>query len=124
MDFRRKFEVGLAWRTLLLIATILLIAKAAATPGVRAGLIVAALVGVAALASLWNFIRRTNFLVSRGWIFQAREGSAATQAARYVLVSGASLLLNTAGQYVLHDQFSTSWRVLAMSCISSGASFL
>jgi nitrogen fixation/metabolism regulation signal transduction histidine kinase len=65
MDFRRKFEVGLAWRTLLLVAAILLIAKAAATPGVRAGLIVAVLIGFAALASLWNFIRRTNFLVSR-----------------------------------------------------------
>ena len=65
MDFRRKFEVGLAWRTLLLVGAILLIAKAAATPGVRAGLIVAALVGVAAMASLWTFIRRTNFLVSR-----------------------------------------------------------
>ena len=65
MDFRRKFEFGLAWRTLLLIGAILLIAKAATTPGVRAGLIVAALVGVVALASLWNFIRRTNFLVSR-----------------------------------------------------------
>ena len=65
MDFRRKFEFGLAWRTLLLIGAILLIAKAAATPGVRAGLIVAAIVGIVALASLWSFIRRTNFLVSR-----------------------------------------------------------
>src|SRR3954453_9015068 len=65
MDFRRKFEFGLAWRTLLIIAAILLIAKAAMTPGVRAGLVVAALVGIAAFASLWNFIRRTNFLVSR-----------------------------------------------------------
>jgi nitrogen fixation/metabolism regulation signal transduction histidine kinase len=65
MDFRRKFEFGLAWRTLLLIAAILLIVLAAATPGIRAGLIVAALVGVAAFASLWTFIRRTNFLVSR-----------------------------------------------------------
>ena len=65
MDFRRKFEVGLAWRTLLLVGAILLIAKAAATPGVRAGFIVALLIGVAALASLWTFIRRTNFLVSR-----------------------------------------------------------
>src|SRR6185369_15374674 len=35
------------------------------TPGVRAGLIVAALIGIAAFASLWEFIRRTNFLVSR-----------------------------------------------------------
>src|SRR5438309_917507 len=65
MDFRRKFEFGLAWRTVLLIGSILLIAKAAITPGVRAGLIVAALVGIFALSSLWNFIRRTNFLVSR-----------------------------------------------------------
>src|SRR5690349_24276644 len=65
MDFRRKFEFGLAWRTLLLIGAILLIAKAATTPGVRAGLVVASIVGIIALASLWNFIRRTNFLVSR-----------------------------------------------------------
>ena len=65
MDFRRKFEFGLAWRTVLLIAAILLVAKAATTPGVRAGLIVAGLIGLAALLSLWNFIRRTNFLVSR-----------------------------------------------------------
>ena len=65
MDFRRKFEFGLAWRTLLLIGAILLIAKAASTPGIRAGLIVAAILGIVALASLWTFIRRTNFLVSR-----------------------------------------------------------
>jgi two-component system nitrogen regulation sensor histidine kinase NtrY len=65
MDFRRKFEFGLAWRTILLIGAILLIAKAANTPGVRDGLAVAAIVGAVAVGSLWNFIRRTNFLVSR-----------------------------------------------------------
>jgi two-component system nitrogen regulation sensor histidine kinase NtrY len=65
MDFRRKFEFGLAWRTLVLVGAIVLIAVALQTPGVRAGLIVAFLVGAAALASLWSFIRRTNFLVSR-----------------------------------------------------------
>jgi two-component system, NtrC family, nitrogen regulation sensor histidine kinase NtrY len=65
MDFRRKFEFGLTWRTILLIGAILLVVKAVQTPGVRAGLVVAALIGVATLASLWNFIRRTNFLVSR-----------------------------------------------------------
>jgi len=65
MDFRRKFEFGLAWRTLLLIGAILLITKAASTPGVRAGLVVASIIGIVAIASLWNFIRRTNFLVSR-----------------------------------------------------------
>src|SRR5690348_13648216 len=65
MDFRRKFEFGLAWRTILFVAMVLLIIKAAQTPGVRAGLAVLVLIGIAALASLWNFIRRTNFLVSR-----------------------------------------------------------
>ena len=65
MDFRRKFEFGLAWRTILLIGAVLIVSWAAATPGVRAGLVVAALMAVAAFASLWNFIRRTNFLVSR-----------------------------------------------------------
>jgi two-component system nitrogen regulation sensor histidine kinase NtrY len=65
MDFRRKFEFGLAWRTIALVAAVLLVAKALATPGVRAGLLVAILIALVALASLWNFIRRTNFLVSR-----------------------------------------------------------
>ena len=34
-------------------------------PDLRAGRIVAALIAVVALAALWNFIRRTNFQVSR-----------------------------------------------------------
>jgi two-component system nitrogen regulation sensor histidine kinase NtrY len=65
MDFRRKFEFGLAWRSIVFFAAILLVAKAVETPGLRAGLIVALLIAVIALGSLWNFIRRTNFLVSR-----------------------------------------------------------
>jgi nitrogen fixation/metabolism regulation signal transduction histidine kinase len=65
MGFSNKFEVGLAVRTLLLIAAIALVSKAIATPGIRAGLIVAILIATIALASLWNFIRRTNFLVAR-----------------------------------------------------------
>lgn len=65
MDFSRKFEFGLAWRTALLAGAIALVAKAASVPGIRAGLIVVILVAGFALASLWSFIRRTNFLVSR-----------------------------------------------------------
>ena len=65
MDFRRKFEFGLAWRTVVLVGAIALVGLALSTPGVRAGLIVAILVATVALASLWNFIRRTNFIVSR-----------------------------------------------------------
>jgi two-component system, NtrC family, nitrogen regulation sensor histidine kinase NtrY len=65
MDFRRKFEFGLAWRTVVLVGAIALVGLALSTPGVRAGLIVAVLIAAVALGSLWNFIRRTNFLVSR-----------------------------------------------------------
>jgi two-component system nitrogen regulation sensor histidine kinase NtrY len=65
MDFRRKFEFGLAWRTLVLIGAIWLFNISLSTPDLRAGRIVAGLVALAVLASLWNFIRRTNFLVSR-----------------------------------------------------------
>jgi signal transduction histidine kinase len=65
MDFRRKFEVGLAWRTAVLVLCIWIFSLAVADPDLRAGRIVAALFAIAALASLWEFIRRTNFLVSR-----------------------------------------------------------
>jgi len=52
MDFRRKFEFGLAWRTVLLVGAIALVGLAVSTPGIRAGLIVAILVAAAALGSL------------------------------------------------------------------------
>jgi signal transduction histidine kinase len=65
MDFRRKFEFGLAWRTLALGVALWLFSISLRTPDLRAGRIVAFLIAVAALASLWGFIRRTNFIVSR-----------------------------------------------------------
>lgn len=65
MGFRRRFEFGLAWRTLLLIAAIWLLTKTLATPDLRAARLVAAFVAFAALASLWQFIRKTNFQVAR-----------------------------------------------------------
>src|SRR5205085_1706051 len=46
-------------------AAISLLAVALWTPGLRAGRIVAALIAAAALAGLWNFIRRTNFQIAR-----------------------------------------------------------
>jgi two-component system nitrogen regulation sensor histidine kinase NtrY len=63
--FRRRFEFGLAWRTLALIGAIWLLAEAMRTPDLAAARLVAALIALAALASLWEFIRRTNFQVSR-----------------------------------------------------------
>jgi len=65
MDFRRRFEFGLGWRTLVLVAALWLFYVALSTPDLRAGRIVALIIAIAALASLWNFIRRTNFIVSR-----------------------------------------------------------
>jgi signal transduction histidine kinase len=65
MGFRHKFEFGLAWRTLLLVLAIWLLAQALSTPDLRATRLVAGLIAFAALASLWQFIRRTNFQVAR-----------------------------------------------------------
>ena len=65
MDFRRKFEFGLAWRTALFVACVWLLVEALDSPGLRAGRIIAALIALWALWSLWEFIRRTNFQVSR-----------------------------------------------------------
>lgn len=63
--FRRRFEFGLAWRTLLLIAAIWLFVEALRVADLRAARLVAALIAAASLASLWDFIRRTNFQVTR-----------------------------------------------------------
>jgi signal transduction histidine kinase len=65
MGFRRRFEFGLAWRTVLLVGALWLLNVSLNTPDLRAGRIVAALIAVGALASLWTYIRRTNFIVSR-----------------------------------------------------------
>ena len=65
MGFRHRFEFGLAWRTLVLILAIWLLVEALAMPGLRAARLVAALLAFAALASIWQFIRRTNFQVAR-----------------------------------------------------------
>lgn len=65
MAFSRRFEFGLAWRTIVLVLAIWLFVQALGMPGLRAGRIVAALIALGALASLWSFIRKTNFLVSR-----------------------------------------------------------
>ena len=65
LSFRHRFEFGLAWRTTMLVAAIWLLAEALRTPDLRAARVVAVLIAVAALASLWELIRRTNFQVSR-----------------------------------------------------------
>lgn len=65
MGFKERFEFGLAWRTLVLVLAIWLLLQALDMPGLRAARIVAAMIAMLSLASLWSFIRKTNFLVSR-----------------------------------------------------------
>ena len=66
MDFRRRFEFGLAWRTLVLIAAVWLFTKALRRPDLRAGTRRRGADRVRrAGAACGQFIRRTNFQVSR-----------------------------------------------------------
>ena len=64
-SFRHRFEFGLAIRTLALIGAIWLLTAAFAAPDLRAARLVAAFIAVAAIASLWQHIRKTNFQVAR-----------------------------------------------------------
>ncbi len=45
----------------------------------------------------------TNFLLNRNWSFRARSEGMRTQALRYALVSLGSLILNSAGVYLVTD---------------------
>ena len=65
MDFRRKFEFGLAWRTVVLVGAIALVGWRYRRRASARAWSLLLLVAAVALASLWNFIRRTNFLVSQ-----------------------------------------------------------
>ena len=65
MGFSRRFEFGLAWRTLALLAAIWVFTLSLGTADLRAARIVALLVALWALGTLWSYIRRTNFILSR-----------------------------------------------------------
>ncbi len=64
----------------------------------------------------------TNFLLGRYWIYQRHDVAARGQAARYALVSAASLGLNAAGEHlfadVLHVQYLLS-RVITALIVST-----
>ena len=51
----------------------------------------------------------TNFTLSRRWVFSARGASVASQAARYAVVSAASLGLNTLGEYALAQRLGVPY---------------
>lgn len=65
MGFRGRFALGLALRTVVLLATLAAFAASLANPGLGAARIVAAVLVGAAAITLWNFIQRTNLEVAR-----------------------------------------------------------
>lgn len=65
MGFDRRFELGLAWRALAVLASFSLVLAAFRTEGLYAARIVTIILALFAVGSLWSFIRRTNFEVAR-----------------------------------------------------------
>lgn len=53
----------------------------------------------------------TNFWMGRQWSFEATDGRAERQAARYALVAAGSLGLNVGGVYVLNDLLGMQYAV-------------
>ncbi len=67
-----------------------------------------AVIGTIAGASVGGV---TNFVLGRKWIFTASDGHAGHQALRYTLVSGASLVWNATGEYLLHDRLGLQFQL-------------
>lgn len=65
MGFKSRFALGLAWRMLLLLATLAAFAASVANPNLGAARIIAAALVIAAAVGLWNYIQRTNVEVAR-----------------------------------------------------------
>jgi two-component system, NtrC family, nitrogen regulation sensor histidine kinase NtrY len=65
MGFRRRFILGLLWRVALLLAASLIFAWSLAVEGLVSARLLAALLCVAAVASLWRYIQRTNVELAR-----------------------------------------------------------
>ena len=53
----------------------------------------------------------TNFLINRYWSFEAGDQKLHSQAIRYVLVSGGSLILNTLFVYLLTDYLTIHYMI-------------
>jgi putative flippase GtrA len=62
----------------------------------------------------------TSFLIGRYWSFEARHGRFASQAFRYGVISGMSILLNTAGVYALKEFLQTPYlasKIVVSICV-------
>jgi len=94
-----RHQAGAIFVTLLDFTTMTVFVKALGT---------SAVLGTVAGATLGGV---TNFILGRRWIFAATGASAHHQAARYAAVSGASLVLNATGEYLLHDRMGLQFQI-------------
>ena len=94
-----RHQTGAIFVTALDFATMSVLVQALGTSAVVGTIVGAALGGV------------TNFVLARKWIFAATEASAGHQALRYAVVSGASLVWNAGGEYVLHDRLGLQFQL-------------
>ena len=62
---RRSFLFGLAWRAILFLALVFGFVQAMITPGLGAARVLAGLICLGALASLWRYVQRTNLELAR-----------------------------------------------------------
>ena len=109
-----RHQAGAIFVTVLDFTTMSLLVQLAHTSAVIGTVIGAALGGT------------TNFILGRKWIFSARAEAASHQALRYTLVSGLSLVLNAAGEYLLHDRLGLQFqlaRVMIAALVSVAWNF-
>ena len=65
----------------------------------------------------------TNFYLGRRWIFRVGAGAPSSQAARYLLVSAASLGLNAGGEWLLAVRLGVGY-LLARTLVAIAVSLL
>src|SRR5688572_4172540 len=53
----------------------------------------------------------TAFSLNRYWVFRAHEKNPVEQAVRYIIVAGGSIVLNTAGTYIVTESFNSPYLV-------------
>ncbi len=105
----KRHQVGSLVATAVDFATMSALVSGAGLPAAVATALGAAVGGV------------TNFSLGRHWIFRANDDRLSPQLARYALVSGASLFLNAAGEYLLSDVLAVQYfaaRVVVAAVVS------
>jgi putative flippase GtrA len=96
-----RHQAGAVFVTILDFTTMTVLVKQLGTSAVLGTVVGAAVGGV------------TNFILGRKWIFggASRDANVRRQALRYAAVSGASLVLNATGEYLVHDCLGVQFQI-------------